>query len=158
MDTGDRRTKIVTIDDKGSRDYGKHYLITEMDAFRGEWFAIRVGLLLAQSGVELGEATGFQALAIAGIMSLTKIKPEELKPLLDEMLGCVQVIPDLNYPNNRRPVGMMLAGDITEVSTLFKLRLEIFELHTGFSVPGAPSGQLQEASGQTSSNMQTSRP
>lgn len=156
LPAGDRRTKIVAISDPNSRDHGKHYLLVEMDAMRGEWFAIRAGLLLAEAGIDVGEVQGFQALAIAGITSLAKIKAEDLKPLLDEMLSCVQIIPDISFPDNRRRISMV--GDISEVSTLLKLRLELFELHVGFSLPGVGSKASTAGQDQTSSTTQTSLP
>src|SRR6185295_3065248 len=100
-----RRTRVVTITEPG-RDIGKSFLLTELDAFAGEWWAIRALTLLGNAGVKLpagalesgmhvvaaAEAdTGpVTALLVAGLRKLPGVFPNELRTLLDEMVASVQ--------------------------------------------------------------------
>jgi hypothetical protein len=145
------RTKLVTIDtpaqpavpetvvdgkkvpakpakDAG-RDHGKSYLITEMDAFRAEWWAIKLALALGKAGMELPEnVQGMAAIAVAGMGALMKIDPADAKPLLDEMLGCCAYQHAPGHPT----LPLTGSGVVEEASTLLTLRKEVFKLHTGF--------------------------
>jgi hypothetical protein len=154
---GGRRTQLVVMDAPTSRDHGKHYLLTEMSAFDSEWWAMRAVMLLVKEGVDIGEAQGMAALAKAGFTALGKLNPFELKPLLDEMLSCIQIIPDPKNPQGRRAI--TAGGDVEEAATLLQLRLALFELHTGFSMPGLSSkgSTSGKTSQETSSNTGTSR-
>jgi len=127
-----RKTVTVTID-QDNRDKGKTFLITEMDAFKAEAWATRA--LLAITNIDLPEdfkTMGMEAIAKLGLQAISSIDYDVAKPLLDEMLECVQII----MPATTRP---LMDGDIEEVASILKIRKAVFELHTGFSLAELPS-------------------
>src|SRR3546814_7698889 len=66
------------------------------------------------------------AIAAVGVRSLMTMQFEEAAILLDEMMECVEVLPDARRPDFTRP----LDADYTEeVTTRLMLRSEVFELH-----------------------------
>lgn len=125
-----RRTKIVVIDDKKSRDDGKRFMVTEMDAESAEWWAIRVlqGLLGSNPDVDT-DVFSAPLSKIAGLafVGLAKMPADQLKPLMDEMKPCISVL----LPDNKttRPV---LSSDIEDIGTWLELRKEVFGVLTGF--------------------------
>ncbi len=128
-----RKTRTVTITTEG-RDKGRSYLLTEMPAMQAEDWASRALTAVTQANPTIPEDvkfTGMAGVASLGIRTLSAIAWEDLKPLLAEMLTCVQFVPDPTRPNVVRP---MIEDDVEEVGTLLMLRAEIIELHTGFSV------------------------
>lgn len=133
-----RRTLTVTIDTEG-RDKGKVFKLTEMAADQAERWATRALLALTNAGALLPVATAedmnMALFAAAGIQALGQLKFETAKPLLDEMMTCVQYQP----PRPDLPLQQLFAGDmcqVEEVKTFFRLRMEVLTLHTGFSMPG----------------------
>jgi len=142
-----RRMLDVTITDEG-RDKGKVFKLTEMSADAAEWWAVRFLLAIGKGGAEIPDdamGAGMQAIAVVGFRALFKLDPHEVKPLLDEMMSCIEIYPDPGNKNISRP--LVGQGDVEEVATLLTLRMEVFQLHTGFSLPAVPS---------TRSNMATS--
>lgn len=132
------KTKTVVITNDG-RDKGKYFLITEMSAMRAEKWAIRVFLSMAHAGVKVPPeivSAGMAGLAVWGLESLTGVEYNELEPLLDEMMTCVQIVPTPSRPEVVRP---LLENDVMEVSTLVQLRAEVFQLHVNFSLAGLKS-------------------
>jgi hypothetical protein len=132
-----RRIKDITIKEpEGSRDIGKTFRIKEMDADRGEAWAIRAILSLTNSGVDMEGVSGWAGIAQAGFQGLGRLKYEDAKPLLDEMFECITFVPD---PKRSQAVERALVlDDIEEVATRLLLRAEVFKLHVGFSLPGNP--------------------
>lgn len=133
-----RKTLIYTVQDEG-RDSGKVFLLTEMPSSKAERWAIRAFLAMAKGGIELPEGMehqGFAGLAKVGLGLLLQIPYEMAEPLLDEMMECVQVIPN---PSNRAVVRALIEDDIEEVATRIKIRKEVFGLHVNFSLAGAKS-------------------
>lgn len=126
----------VTITAKG-RDEGKTFLLTEMPAMQAEQWALRLLLALAKAGVEVPEGEGMAALAQTNFSPLIfgKIDFKEAQVLLAEMMECVEIIPDPKANLARK----LYPEEIDEVATLFKLRMEVIALHTGFSFPAFPS-------------------
>jgi hypothetical protein len=147
-----RRTKTVTIPGKhsetlGNRDNGKTFLINEMSAAQAEAWGLNALTLVAQSGINLPEGIssyGMAGMALLGLDSLMKVDFVRAKPLLDEMMGCVQFVPDPAKPIPRQ-IDEASGTDIEEVSTRLLLRDEVFELHTGFSAAAAVRGILEAA-------------
>jgi hypothetical protein len=135
-----RKTKQVTVmGGQGNRDTGKVFLITEMPASQTERWALRALTALAKSNPDLPEDITEMppaALAVMGFEALSKISYADVEPLLDEMMTCVQVIPDPSNPMLARP---WKEEDIEEVSTRLILRREVFSLHTDFLQLAAPS-------------------
>lgn len=125
-----RRETLVTIDSAG-RDLSKIFKITEMSADRAEAWAYRLLLALAKAGVDVPEdffSMSMAGVAALGIRAMGGLQWDVAKPLLDEMMSCVQIQP---------PSGIaraMFPGDIEEVGTYIRLREEVVALHTGFSV------------------------
>lgn len=154
-----RRTAPVTINDPKSRDNGKTFRITELSAFDAEWWGMRALLALANAGARLPDGAlesgmaGVQAtlpgLIIQGIRSLAGLRAEDARPLLDEMLGCV----DFKSPG-AHDVYISLRGagmtQIEEVSTLLKLRAEALQLHLGFSLADALSTSKEPSAASSS--------
>jgi hypothetical protein len=155
-----RRTEYITITDEG-RDKGKVFLLTEMPASRAEKWAARALLALAKSGVEIPPDmanAGLAGIAVAGMQALGKLDWEIAEILLDELMGCVQFIPDPSHKERTRPLH---ETDIEEVTTRLKLKGDVFTLHTGFSLAVGPSTTTskngnQAAGSEITSNTKTS--
>lgn len=153
-----RRQTLVSITDEG-RDNGKHFLITEMSAFAAESWAMRAILAVLRSGGELPKERldaisqiqwtnedgtpneevakkGMALIAVTGIELFSGVDPERIKPLLDEMMKCVDFVPDPANLENRHK---LFPNEIQEVRTILRLRAEFISLHTGFSLTGALS-------------------
>lgn len=124
--------KTLTFVATEGRDEGKTYLITEKSAFAAEHWAMRVAMAAMAAGVNLPDKDHLQG--VGGIVTLSlslmaRIPWETAKPLLDEMLECVEAIPDPKKPFIKR---VLVDSDIEEVATLATLRKEIIGLHTDF--------------------------
>jgi len=147
-----RKIANVTISREG-RDKGKLFLITEMSSARAESWAMRILLALIGSNANIPEnfaELGMAGLAELGMRSLGGLKWEVAEPLLDEMMTCIQIIPDPSKTHVARP---LIESDIEEVSTRFDLRVEVWKLHLDFlqavvpsisgKKPGATAGQVR---------------
>lgn len=131
-----RKTKIIRIEDEKSRDNGKAFLITEKSLYDAEFWAMRAIGGMISSGVDIPDVkeTSMEVLLHYGMASLMKIEPSLLKELVDEMLECVQVIPNpYSAPRDTRG---LLPGDIEDLSTLLKLRMESILVHVDFFTNG----------------------
>lgn len=131
-----RKEIFYTVDTKG-RDIGKVFFIREMSATQAEWWAIRAGMAMARSGVELPENfadMGIAAMAGTGLKMVSQIPPDEAKPLLDELMECVQCVPDASNQSIKRK---LIDDDIEEIATRIKLRMEVFKLHVDFFTAAA---------------------
>lgn len=132
-----RKTANYTVTDEG-RDNGKLYLITEKPARQAEEWAIRAILGLMAANVDIPENAmdlGMAGLAEIGLKKLALLSPAILLPLLDELMECVQIIPDPRKPHVVRP---LIESDIEEISTRVKLKWEVLKLHVDFSQAAAP--------------------
>ncbi|HKT54279.1 MAG TPA: hypothetical protein VJP88_07490 [Caulobacteraceae bacterium] len=133
-----RKSTIVTIeaqDGRENRDAGKRFKLTEMDAEAAEWWAVRALGAIQRAGFDMPQdvvESGMIGMAAVGLRSFMGAPIGEIKPLLDEMMGCVQIIMPA-APDGRA----LLPNDIEEVSTRVRLRDEVFKLHTGFSIATA---------------------
>jgi len=142
------RKKIeVTINDTESRDNGKTYIIEEMPAFQAENWCYKALGAIIRSGVDgLENILDYpsEQMAILGLAALLRTKEEELMPLMHELMSCVSFKVESNLQPkdvsapikiNRRVTDFYLDKnyvDIEEISTLIKLRAEVFKLHLGF--------------------------
>lgn len=124
-----RRTETVEITE--GRDAGKKYQITEMSAEAAEWWAFRALQAIAGADAELNLQAPLSDMAAQGIKALAKVHPDQAKPLLDEMMSCVQIL----VPATQKP-RPLLDGDVEDVKTRFMLRKAVVELHLGFSTGG----------------------
>ena len=130
-----RNTKEVIIKDEG-RDRGKCYFLTEMPASRAEKWAFRVFQALSRSGTELPDdirESGMLGIARLSLAALSRMDSAEADALLDQMMECVKFVPSRENPEVMRP---LVETDIEEVRTRVNLRLEVLNLHTGFTLPG----------------------
>lgn len=126
-----RKTTNFVVKTEG-RDKGKTFVLTEMSAAAAEQWAMRALLALMAGGVQFPEGferMGMAGLAEVGIRALASLKWEVAKPLLDEMLTCVQVMPD---PSKPHVVRGLIEEDVEEVQTRLELRAEVWKLHTDF--------------------------
>lgn len=147
-----RKVSRVTITAEG-RDKGKLFVLTELPADQAERWAIRAFLGLIQSGADISPETlqgGMASLATMGIQALGGVRWETLEPLLEEMWSCIEFQP----PNAKILPQVIPEGvnsPIEEVTTRLVLRLAVWELHTGFSVPvesptsGQEKGESEES-------------
>ncbi len=136
--------------ESAGRDKGKTFLLTEMDADRAERWATRAFFAMASNGVDIPPDVmqmGLGAITAIGVRSIMTMGFEDAAPLLDEMMMCVQIMPDPSKPDLLRPLDR---EDIEEVGTRLKLRSEVFELHTGFSVAAFLSDLGKKAADRTS--------
>lgn len=131
-----RKEVFYTVEDKG-RDHGKVFYIREMSATQAEWWAIRAGLAMAKNGVNLPDNfsdMGMAGMAKVGLEMVAKIPPEDARTLLDELMKCVQAVPNPADQNIKRP---LIDDDTEEVMTRLKLRGEVFKLHVDFLTAAA---------------------
>jgi hypothetical protein len=161
-----RKTAIIHITAEG-RDLGKVFHIQEMSAPKGERWASHTLMGMVQAGVDIPEEyfkTGMAGLAAVGFKALLTIPSHIADPLLDQMMTCVTIITD---PKNPAFMRALIDDDIEEIQTILKLRSDIFELHTGFSVAGflsrlisrAPADEDEQSTTQTSTpSSETSSP
>ena len=138
-----RKKDIVKVPDdpKFRRDTGKIFLIHEWPAAKAEHWAVRALLAYNRGGGQIPlEAIGggMQMIFLIGLNTFLRgqMQAEEVIPILDELLDCVQVIRD---PKARGPDGQPVAtdlateDDIEEPMTRLWLRSEVVRLHTHFS-------------------------
>ncbi|KAA1013031.1 hypothetical protein FVF58_09580 [Paraburkholderia panacisoli] len=132
-----RKTKTLVIETAG-RDAGKMFHITELSASEAEAWATRALFVMMNCGVEVPDdlmSAGLAGIAAIGIKSLSRVPYEMAKPLFDEMMACIAVVPDPKQPLVKRGyggVGPMIEDDIEEVSTRLQLRKAVLELHLDF--------------------------
>lgn len=131
-----RKEIFYTVEDKG-RDNGKKFYIREMSATQAEWWAIRAILAMANNGINLPDNLsdmGMAGMAKVGLEMVAKIPPEDARPLLDELMKCVQAVPNPDDQSIKRP---LIDDDTEEVMTRLKLRGEVFKLHVDFLTAAA---------------------
>lgn len=132
-----RNTLNYTVTDEG-RDHGKVFVLTEMPARRAESWAMRAIIALMKNNPQIPagfERLGMAGMAELGMKALSGLDYEVVQPLMDEMLSCVQFMPDPAKPHVVRP---LVDTDTEEVVTLLRLRAEVWKLHTGFLKAVAP--------------------
>lgn len=134
-----QKTVIVPTWDGSNRDSGKAFLLTEMPAAQAEKWAVRAFLALKNSGERIPEnyaGLGMVGVAIIGINVFLQgnVRMDDLEPLMDEMMVCIQAVRDPKHPN---VATALVEGDIEEVATRAWLRGEVIDLHTGFSLADA---------------------
>jgi hypothetical protein len=126
-----RKTSIYT-ETADNRDKGKVFKLEEMSADQAEAWALKAFFAIMNAGIDVPDNLadlGFAGIATAGLNALGKVDYETARPLLDEMMTCVQIIPDPAKPNVARA---LFPGDIEEVATKLKLRKAVFDLHVAF--------------------------
>jgi hypothetical protein len=138
-----RRSTRLTIpgtrsEEPGERDNGKTFILTEMDAYSGQDWALRALLALAASGVQLPDGaigSGMAGLAGFGVTALLQAPYGALRPLLDEMLAQAKY-EHLDTKGKPTPPQAISPGPnccIEEIKTFLTLHKALLFLHTGFS-------------------------
>ncbi|WP_391529671.1 hypothetical protein [Photorhabdus akhurstii] len=125
-----KETFIIMNDD--NRDKGKLFYIQEMPASQAEWWAIRALMAMGREGLDIPNNfwdLGMAALAVVGLKAISRIAPDEARPLLDELMGCVQMVPN---PADKKIKRELIDSDIEEIVTRLKLRAEVLKLHVDF--------------------------
>ncbi|MEH4266031.1 hypothetical protein [Klebsiella aerogenes] len=150
-----RKTIVFTVE-TDNRDKGKTFKITEMPARKAEEWAIQVACAVMGAGVSVPDdvmsaigaavapapavedqaalelyesvmASGMAGLAKWGLTSLAKVPFAQSKPLLDELLTCVKFV-----GGNGIETPLVDEGQIEEISTWTRLKIEAFKLHVAF--------------------------
>jgi len=144
-----RKVETVVIprfDACGNRDEGKHFQITEWSAAKADNWITRVGFAFNQGAGAIPldlRSVGWEGIAIIGINTFLRgsIRSEEMIPLFDELLQCVQIIRDPKHLEVASP--MVSDDDIEEVATRWWLRAEVVRVHINFSPLDALSALLR---------------
>jgi hypothetical protein len=132
------RTATIVITREG-RDKGGQFTIMEKPAYQAtEWF-LRAAQLMARAGVDLPPnilmhgVEGFATMGIGAIVTgLGKAPWHEVKPLLDDLLSCIQ---SYQPPGAMAPLtGPMILQQIAEPATILQMHEEVVSLHLGFSL------------------------
>lgn len=129
-----RKEVDVTITADG-RDKGKTFRLTEMSASQAERWASRAFRALAKSNTEVPtdvENAGIAELAVFGFKALSGVDDATFDSLMDDIMKCVTV-------KETALVRALTEDDIEEISTRLKLKMEVFQLITGFSLAGLTS-------------------
>jgi hypothetical protein len=130
-----RKTIKYLVNDEG-RDKNKLFIITEMSARTAESWAVRALMALLKNNIEVpSETMSMAMMAEVGFKAIGGLEWGVAKPLLDEMLDCVKIVPDPQKPYVTRS---LIDEDIEEVKTLMNLRLEVWNLHTDFFRSAVP--------------------
>lgn len=161
-----RKIEDVTVPQTFSRDAGKVFRITEWSAKRADDWVVRMSLAYNRGGGDLPMMSalagrGMEAVAYVGIQTFLRgqIKAEEVIPILDELLECVQIVRSLKAID--QVTGLPLAtpivsdDDIEEVRTRWWLRSEVLRIHTGFSLAEVLSKWISAIMKPVSENTQT---
>jgi len=117
-----------------NRDEGKEYVIREMPCRQATRWAVKLFAALLNAGMKVPEGmalSGMAGASLIGFDSMSNLKAEDAQALLDELLGCVQIVRDRRHPE--KSFEMVSDDDVEEVATYFKLAREAFMLHVGFS-------------------------
>ena len=144
-----RQEKTIVLNDRG-RDLT--FKIREMSAIKLESWLLRLGLLLAGTGMfDSKDVTNPNdaiqkagaVLSNLGISALASIDYEKAKPLLDELLACcVRTDAGIEQPLTPDTVDSI----IEDIKTLFALRKEALLLNIGFFFKEKQSGTHIEES------------
>ncbi|QIA76178.1 hypothetical protein [Rodentibacter caecimuris] len=121
------KTKEITIEE--GRDAGVRFIITEMPVVKADKWATKVLIALMNAGVEVPDVKmGMLGITTMLLSSLQNVDAEKAIPLLDELLDCVQIIPEGGSP---RKLDLSM-NDVQDFTTLWVLRKEALMLHLDF--------------------------
>lgn len=145
-----RKTAEIVID-ADNRDRGKKFLLTEMGSSRAEDWAARA-LCGVLGAVDIPNAPdpseGMAGLArVVGDVKVTGLDWAKLRPLSDDLLGCVEIVTEAGPRMRLTPA--TVDAYVEEPTTLMRLRMEVLALHVGFSADAVRStlaGLFQTAS------------
>jgi hypothetical protein len=152
-----RKTTRITISEDG-RDKGKSFVLTELPADQAERWFIRAMFAISRSNADISPdmiAGGSASFAVWGIPALLQADYSDIEPLLQEMWSCVQYRP-LRSDIPLQDISDGINSQIEEVSTRFRLRIAVLQLHMGFFIPEATPTSDQSEAGNAESNSSTS--
>lgn len=131
--------KILTLKiDAAGRDNGKVFVLTEMPARAAHSWATRALFAVMNAGVEIPDdltAGGMAGIAAIGLQALGRVPSAVAEPLLNELLTCVDAMPN---PGNPAITRRLIDDDVEEVATLFRLQKEVLALHVDFFTAASP--------------------
>ena len=147
-----RKQKNITIIDDGQE---LRFVIKQMPASELEIWCLRLAGLFARGNLGMPMADGATAIGemlrekgLAGLLeTVGRFDVEELRPLLDGLLGCCRYVAEPNSLTRLTP--QIVDGIVSDVRSLFLLRKEALELNLGFLLPEgtAPGGGLSGPQG-----------
>ena len=147
-----RKQKNITIIEDGQE---LRFTIKQMPASELEIWCLRLAGLFARSNLGLPVADGAMAIGemlrekgLSGLLeALGRLEIDEIRPLLDGLLGCCQYISEPNSLTRLTP--QVVDGIVSDVRSLFRLRKEALELNLGFLLPEGtgPGGGLSGSQG-----------
>jgi hypothetical protein len=154
-----RKTVTYTVESEG-RDKGKKFMLTEMSATKAEDWAIRAMLAMGKANIDIPDGAfelGMAALAEIGFKKLFAIDAALAKPLLAELMECVEFVPNPQKPEVKIAYPMF-ETQVEEVRTLLILKWEVLKLHLDFSLAAGLSESLAkiQAAARPKSTTQTS--
>lgn len=118
--------------DEGA-DAGKCFVITRMDAFTADRWAMRLIRGLSRAGLEVPDSAlkgGIAGLAGVGMALFGHLDDRSCDEALSALIGCVKIRRGPN-PHAVMPQSL-LSADIDDPQTLTALRTEAFRLHVDF--------------------------
>ena len=130
-----KHSKELEIEKEG-RDKGKIFVLTPMSAWDAEEWATKALFAIMNAGVEVPDnimESGLAGLAYVGFQALKKVRFEEVRPLWEQVMECVQIKP------SAKVIRAITKDDIEEVSTLLLLRKEVVKMHLDFFMFGGES-------------------
>lgn len=138
-------SKEITIQSGG--DKGKTFVVEQMPLMRGDKWSNRVKLALLRGGVDV-KALGFEKgkftglIDIAGVLNvalkaLGGLDDDEAQLLLDEVTkGAKLKLPDGGFRPVIFPTDEKNSPDITDIDTLWTIRIESIKVNTNFLMAG----------------------
>lgn len=129
-----RRTKEVTITAPG-RDHGKKFVLTEMPAEEGEYWATRALELIEKSGELNAKPAGD---GMAGLAEAAGAGINAARHLQDASLNGMWKYVQFKPENPKAPTQDLREDHIEEWQTRLELRAAFFKLHVGFFSPENP--------------------
>lgn len=118
---------------EGPDSHNKLFVITRMDAFSADRWAMKLIRGLARAGVEVPDSAmsgGLAGLAGVGMALFGHLDDATCQDVLSTLMECVKI------KRGPEPHAVMaqplMAADIEDPMTLTALRTEAFKLHVGF--------------------------
>lgn len=119
--------------EEGPDSQNKLFVISRMDAFTADKWAMKLIRGLARAGVEVPDSAmtgGIAGLAGVGMALFGHLDEKTCDDVLGTLMGCVKIKRGPE-PHTVMPQPLMSA-DIEDPMTLTSLRTEAFKLHVGF--------------------------
>lgn len=133
-----RETKDIVLmdEDLEGKPVELHFKLTQMSAIKQErWINRVVALFVSSNAKDMGSVQSILGSGkIESIMALFNgLKYEDIEPLYNELLECVQYIPDKDNPSYTQPMTAKNADTvITDVRNLYTLRFESLKINFSF--------------------------